>query len=321
MEYIDDTWYIALAFSLVFFIGGRLLAELAAPRKTRIRAGAMLGAFAVPSLLIPLAAVAGALTQLPWYITFRSVARIETVATLVAPFAGFATQAGGGQARSRLGEFDEEPVTIDRRPWPLRLLKPLALPLTLAYVSASFVGPLVRPLERAVLFFDKNGADWSDGVMLASGDASSGPAALATALSALGALADGNNSERDICIAVHASAAGADIWQLARYAASIGCQWRYMKAEGTENAPPGTDGSSPGALGGLFGIQAPTVARVADASSGGAGGARRYIALLEADGNRVVVGDPAVGRLALSRSSFESRYRIMGPALALRLPP
>ena len=305
LEYIDGNWYIALAFNLVFFVGGRILSEASAPRAERRRAAALLGAFAAPSALLLIASLPWSLgiERMPWYNTFRSINRIELAAALIAPFAGFITQPRGAYTRRGQVDPDAEPFD-DPPPWPMRILKPLAFPLTLAYVSACFAGPLARPLERSVRYSDVGGARWSDGIMLASGESTSGAAALATALRSLGANVDG---ERDICVATHASATGAEIWQLARYAAAHGCQWRYVRADG--------------GAGSVSGIPTPAVAQVADPGSGRQGGARRYIALLEASGDIIVVGDPSLGRLSLTNEAFAARYSVISPALALRATP
>ena len=296
MSFININWYIALAFCLIFFIGGRQLAEVpGASPKERRAVGLFLLAFAIPALLFPLAYLPGPIAVSPWYNTFRSVNRIELFSALVAPAAGYATYTNSG---SGYGQF--------RLPAPvgIRVLKPLAFPLCVLLISLNFAGPLLRPLSKDAVFKES----WTEGgVITKSIDPAGGPAALITAMYGLNRF---TGSERDAVRGTYTDGAGTEFWYLARYAANRGYRTKFIKPGNIEELPtpsilPVAQSGSPD-YSGPQGVGAPTIGA--------------YVALLSnyEDGT-LIIGDPAEGKLEMDVGEFIDRYG--EPGLVLTLAP
>lgn len=290
MAFINLNWYIALAFCLIFFIGGRQLAEVpGAGPKERKAVGLILLAFAVPALLFPLAYLPGPIAASPWYNTFRSVNRIEIFSALIAPAAGYATYRKSETEYSRYRA---------KAPLPVRILKPLALPLCMALISVNFAGPLLRPLSKDAVF----GNNWADGgVFINTVEAASGPAALISAMYSINRFADG---ERSAVKGTYTDGAGTEFWYLARYAVNHGYRAKFARPAGIGETP------------------VPSVLPAAiNPSASAAAGTAFYIALLASSGDgALVVGDPAEGKLEMDERQFIERYGEPGLVLALSPP-
>ena len=281
MSFINVNWYIALAFCFIFFIGGRQLAEVPGgnPRGRRT-AGLILFAFAAPAVLFPLAYISAPIAATPWYNTFRSIDRIELFSALIAPAAGFSTY-----------RKPDLPYREVRRPVSplMRVLKPLAFPLCLLFVSINFARPLVQPLDKDMAF-DEHWAD--NAVLLKSSDQTGGPAALVSAMYSLNSYA---GYEYDTAKGTYTDGAGTEFWYLARYATNRGYRAKFSKPPGIEDAP------------------APSIIPLQ--------GAGDYIALLRrSDDGTLTVGDPVAGRLELSPHEYLSIYGEPELVLSLSVP-
>ena len=279
MSYINSNWYIALAFCLFFFIGGRQLAEVpgGTPKERRM-IGVLLFAFSIPALLFPLAYFPGEISISPWYNTFRSIDRIELFSALIAPAAGYTTY-----------RKPELPYKGYHKPAVspfMRLVKPLAFPFCVLFISINFIGPLLRPLDSETTYEDI----WTDeGVFMQSAATASGPAALISAMYSLNNFAD---SELNAVKGTYTDQFGTEFWYLARYAVNRGYKTKFAKPSGMENAP------------------VPSVLSVSayDRSRQGLGPAS-YIALLGRSKDGILkVGDPAYGMLELTQLEFAYQY-------------
>ena len=176
-----------MAFCLVFFICGRRLAEFTAEiKRTDPRADTalklILFAFALPSLLFPLAYLPGPIALSPWYNTFRTINRIELFSALIAPAAGYATFRKPETANDVYRAY-----RAPGRPPSLRLLKPLAFPFCMVFITVNFISPLIKPIDKGVEFTDA----WADGcVYLQTVGSTAGPSALISAMYAVNYYAD-----------------------------------------------------------------------------------------------------------------------------------
>ncbi|MCL2058890.1 MAG: hypothetical protein FWH01_07490 [Oscillospiraceae bacterium] len=282
MSFINVNWYIALAFCLFFFIGGRQLAEAPGgnPRGRRT-AGLVLFAFAAPALLFPLAHLPGSLSASPWYNTFRSINRIELFSALIAPAAGFSTY-----------RKPDLPYREQRRAVSpvMRVLKPLAFPFCILFVSINFTRPLVQPLDKDIVFGDV----WAENaVLMRSADQTGGPAALVSAMYSLNSYA---GSEYDVTKGTYTDRSGTEFWYLARYASNRGYRARFIGLSDIEDAP------------------VPSIVPLQ--------GAGDYITLLgRSETGTLMIGDPVAGMLELNAGDYLSIYGEPELVLALSVPP
>jgi len=304
LSFININWYISLAFCLIFFISGRQLADVqgGSPR-TRGTVGLILLFLAVPSLLFPFAYIPGAFAASAWYNTFRSINRIELFSSLIAPAVGYATYRNPDSAYGAYRTSAQAPFA--------RAIKPLAFPFCVLLISVNFIGPVVRPLDKASEFNDL----WVDnGVYIQSIGPSGGPAALISAMHGINSYVD---DEYNAVKGTYTDRAGTEFWYLARYALNRGYRTKFIKPQSVEDAP------------------VPSVVRVSrlpadddgpDYTDGADSVTRRsrpntYIALLKRSGNgTITVGDPLEGRLALDPGEFKSLYGDPDLALALSAP-
>jgi hypothetical protein len=174
-----------------------------------------------------------------------------------------------------------------------RLVKPLALPVCLLFVSLNFIRPLVKPLGDEIVFNDI----WADnGVLLQSTAASGGPAALISAMNSLNNYVD---SEFDAVKGTYTDRAGTEFWYLARYATNRGYRTRFLRPDSIEDAPVHS-----------------IIPVMEAASDEGA-----YVTLLKrSESGVLIVGDPAAGRMELSPKEFISLYGDPELVLALSVP-
>ena len=281
MSFININWYIALAFCLFFFIGGRQLAEVpGGTPHTRKVAGMILCAFAAPALLFPLAYMPGGIAAMPWYNTFRTINRIELLSTLIAPAAGYATYL---KPASQIKGYKTASNPI------ISAIKPIAFPICLLFISLNFIRPLLKPLDKETKFDDV----WVDSVVLMqSAEQTGGPAAL---ISAMNSLNNYTGSEYNATKGTYTDGGGTEFWYLARYAMHSGYRVKFFRPYGIENAP------------------VPSVIPLS-----GAGG---YIALLKrSEAGILEIGDPLAGKMILTTAEFISIYGDPNLVLALSVP-
>ena len=289
MSFINANWYIALAFCLFFFIGGRQLAETPGGTAQARRAiGLCFFVIALPSLLFPLAYLSDRVAASAWYNTFRTVNRIELLSALVAPAAGYATYLK-----------PPSPYRTLREPLPsavMRVIKPLAFPLCVLFISMNFVKPLLKPLDKNAAFDNI----WSDRSVLMQPLAdASGPAALVSAMYSLNYYAE---NAYDVAKNTYADGAGTEFWYLARYAVNRGYKIQFIESGDPANSP------------------VPSIMPVFRVSSeyGGRPGEATYISLLgRSEGGNLIIGDPAAGRLEIDAQDFSSYYSEPNIILAL----
>ncbi|MDR1061636.1 MAG: hypothetical protein LBL83_10625 [Clostridiales bacterium] len=323
MSFVNSNWYIAMTFCFVFFVAGRQLGEVpGSTRRTRRLTRLLLLAFALPSLLFPVAAAFDFFRLAPWYNTFRAVNRIELLSAVVAPFAGYATYMGGvgraGQRGGGRGAPRRQGATLKS------VMKPLAFPLSLLIVSASFAKPLIRPMGKDTAFGDR----WVGGILMQSALSDSGPASLATVMNTVNGY---EGSEYDICRRTYTDGAGTEFWHLARYAAEKGYRCEFLLAREGEDIPtPSVAYISPGAAsggdggrgvgvgsGGNAGGNVGLGAGAGAAAVAGAVAGNSYVALLENSGGKLTVGDPQRGMAELTYGEFMERYPYSGLVLAV----
>jgi hypothetical protein len=259
---------------------------------------------AVPALLFPLAYVPLPIAASPWYNTFRSIDRIELFSALIAPVAGYATYM---RTDSPYREYKGYRTTSSSP--SMRVLKPLAFPLCVLFISINFAGPLIRPLDKDTVFEDV----WAEGdVFIRTITPTSGPAALISAMHSVNHFAD---SEKNTAKGTYTDNIGTEFWYLARYAANRGYKTKFYKAPDIEELP------IPSVI--LHGDAIAGSKTFLDNIRSGTGRARscEYIALLGRSGNgTLTVGDPAEGKMVMSQADFISRYGELGLALAIMKP-
>jgi hypothetical protein len=245
----------------------------------------------VPSLLFPLAYLPEIISASPWYNTFRSINRIELLSSLIAPAAGYFTYRKPTNPYGAYHPQNMSPAT--------GILKPLAFPFCLILISVNFIGPLVRPINKEIVFTEA----WTDdGVYLQTMPSTAGPSALISAMYFLNYYAD---DEYDVVKNTYTDRAGTEFWYLSRYAVNKGYRTKFIKPANVESAPV------PSIV---------TVSRIRE-EDGGDGRSGSYIAILKrSDNGALTIGDPDAGKLELKPDEYKYAYGDPVLALAISAP-
>jgi hypothetical protein len=143
-----------------------------------------------------------------------------------------------------------------------------------------YIKPLVAPLNATL--HDR----WSEDVCMQSTPSTCGPSSAATVLRRFGVRV----SERKLADECYSYAGGTEIWYIARAIRSRGMDAQYRLI-------------SPDSL---------LVPSIAGVRLGNPNGPGHFIAILDRDGERYVVGDPLVGRRVLTVSEIHAKYHITG---------
>ncbi|HEY5959288.1 MAG TPA: cysteine peptidase family C39 domain-containing protein [Polyangiaceae bacterium] len=158
--------------------------------------------------------------------------------------------------------------------------KSLNRPLQITFSSALVLLALAKP--SLVLLPTANLENrWKDGVCLQTSGASCGACATASVLRALGQ----HSTEAEVAYQSYTTSSGTHNWHLTSYIRSIGLDVRFHAPETiAEVVPPA-----------IIGVRLD-------------GGVGHFLAFLGWDGNRVVIGEPLVGRLVLTPDEFRKKY-------------
>ena len=161
------------------------------------------------------------------------------------------------------------------------------LPLGLAFLCASvlfvpYLKPFIAPIR--IPLHDQ----WSGGVCLQSSPSTCGPASAATLLRQFHVQV----SERDLARECFSYRGGTENWYVARALRNHGLKARYVIASPDPDDLPFLS---------MAGVQ-----------MGGARSGGHFITVLGKQGNRIIIGDPLVGRLALTREQLRARYYFTG---------
>lgn len=304
MSFINYNWYIALAFCLFFFIGGRQLAEVRGGNPyAHNSVGIILFIFAAPSLLFPISNFVRPIAASAWYNALRSINRIELFSALISPAAAYATYRKPPSPYRTLRASASELF--------MRVAKPLAFPFCILLISVNFISPLILPLDKET---DFKGEWRNNNVYMPSSARFDGPAALINTMYSL------NNHEIDEFEAAkgtYTDRSGTEFWYLARFAASKGFRTRFYKpAEIGEAYIPSIIYVTPG-------ISADDLPESASSEPAAAGrsGRGKYIALIaRSDDGALTICDPETGRLELLSDNFSAIYGKPPLALAVSAP-
>ena len=275
MSFVNSNWYIALAFCFIFFVTGRQLGEISEKSSAKIGMTLILILFALPSLLFPLGLIIPTLSNAAWYCSFRAINRIELMTSMIAPFTGFITF-----KKTFHSYYRHSGVSI------MQILKPLAFPFSILYVSVCFLKPLVLPIDKSIIYQE----NWINGVMMPSSAANSGPAAILTIMNQINGFED---YEYNVSAQTYSSADGADIWYLARFSIEKGFRYRFIQVQDITNAP------------------FPSLIRVKTETS------NHCIALLNNESGMLTIGDPLRGKFLLDSDEFDSLYTYSGLVLSI----
>ena len=270
MSYINSNWFIALAFCFIFFVAGRQLADVPVRGNSKKVFIAILLAFGLPSVLFPLSFFPTPLTDMPWYCNLLSVNRIEIASSLIAPFAGYIT------ANTSDGKYYQS-----NKLTPMRIMKPIAFPLSLLWVSLFFLKPLVLPLPKDTTFQN----NWVSNTLMQSVLSGSGPASLASVMHQLNGF---EAVEQELIRGTYTHANGTENWYLSRYAVANGFRCRFRNVPDIGDAP------------------VPSLLRIKISNTS------QYIALMEKEGELLTIGDPLRGKTRLSIEEFSARYDYSG---------
>lgn len=157
----------------------------------------------------------------------------------------------------------------------------LGFMLVLPYLKSVF-----RPLRISSLQ-----ENWQDGICLQSSASTCGPASAATIVRNLGS----NVSEREMARLSFTCATGTENWYLARALRKLGFATTFLS------------NSNFAALPAIAGV------RLREADNSG-----HFIALLERQGNRLVIGDPMIGRSTNTLAELREKYDFTGFSLAIK---
>jgi ABC-type bacteriocin/lantibiotic exporter with double-glycine peptidase domain len=160
---------------------------------------------------------------------------------------------------------------------PKMLLPVLALLLLVPYIK-----PLLAPLP--VTLQDR----WSEGVCLQSTPSTCGPASAGTILRYFGISA----SESELARECFSYGAGTENWYITRALRKRGLKAHYV----IRAAQPAE-------------IPYPCIAGT---RLGGSGGPGHFVAILEREKARYIIGDPLVGRLSLTPEELHAQYFLTG---------
>jgi predicted double-glycine peptidase len=159
-----------------------------------------------------------------------------------------------------------------------RLLVPVLLGFGLAL---PYLKPLLRPLDLSLLR-----DEWKGDTCLQSTLSTCGTASAATIVRRLG----GHLTERQLAREAHTSRSGTENWYLARALRRHGLHTSFVQATSSE-------------------VQLPAIAGVRLKNLGSSG---HFIALLDRDGDKLVVADPMEGLSTNTLANMESDYEFTG---------
>ncbi|HWF18098.1 MAG TPA: cysteine peptidase family C39 domain-containing protein [Verrucomicrobiae bacterium] len=163
----------------------------------------------------------------------------------------------------------------------------LLVPFLLVFgIALPYLKPIFRPLHTSNLR-----EIWQDNVCLQSSFSTCGPASAATVLRNLG----GNVSERELAEESFSCSSGTENWYLARALRRRGFMTTFVRDERFRSLP---------AIAGV---------RLKQADNSG-----HFIALLEWQGDRLVTGDPMVGRSTNTLAELREKYDFTGFAMLVR---
>ncbi len=149
-------------------------------------------------------------------------------------------------------------------------------------VSVPFLKPLLASLDRVAL------ADrWEGDVCLQSTASTCGPASAATVVRFLG----GRATERELALAAHTAASGTEIWYLIRALGALGFETNVRCRVET-----------------LDKVHLPAIAGVKNENTG----AGHFVAILQRNDNRWLIGDPLTGGTWLSEEEARQTMEFTG---------
>jgi hypothetical protein len=158
------------------------------------------------------------------------------------------------------------------------LNRPLQLTFSVVLVLLALGKPSLLLLPTANL---EN--KWKNGVCLQTSGASCGACATASVLRALGLHA----TEAEVAYQSYTTVSGTHNWYLASHIRSLGLDVRFREPNTlSEIVPPA-----------IIGVRLE-------------GGVGHFLALLDWDGDRVVIGEPLEGRLLLTPAEFGKKYQL-----------
>ncbi|HEX2951469.1 MAG TPA: cysteine peptidase family C39 domain-containing protein [Armatimonadota bacterium] len=188
---------------LLYYVGHRLFILTPAGKK-RWGMGILLAILCLPALSFNLYYAHLAIEPW-WYVIFRSVSGIETLAACWGMFWGFAcTRITSGQA------------SIIRV-----ACHTIALTCTVLFIAVPFLKPIMNPVEEYHHLKNR----WKGNVCLQTSGSTCGPASMATIFAFYGM----TKNEREIAEACYTSYTGTELWYLLRYAKQHGLQITYLQ--------------------------------------------------------------------------------------------
>ena len=169
--------------------------------------------------------------------------------------------------------------------WGTRFLVPVLLGFS---VALPYLKPILKKPQPVPAFRDQ----WTNGVCLQSTFSTCGPASAATALNQLGIKV----SEQELARAAYTSASGTENWYLARALRRHGMQTAFLFSKTLDTPLPAVIG-----------------VRLKNSANSG-----HFIALLDKQGSKFILGDPMEGRLTSTLAELADEYEFTGFILSLR---
>lgn len=162
--------------------------------------------------------------------------------------------------------------------------KNVLIGFTLLFVLIPYIKPIVRPISI------KSNTEWIDDVCIQSTGASCGPSSLATIFNHFGL----ESTEFDISKNGYTCSSGTEIWYILRYAKDKGLEYDLRTIQRTDE------------------IKYPCILGTRLLSIG------HFVTVLDKVDNKWIIGDPLVGRLELSDSEFDKKYKLDGLMIEFR---
>ena len=162
-------------------------------------------------------------------------------------------------------------MTVGRHHIRAIRLSVIGLAIAPMLVLLPYTKQILFPLDHSIM---KD--HWSENICIQSTGSTCGPSAAATVLRSLGQEAN----EAELAIAAHTSTSGTEIWYLARALRARGLTVSFVATEPNPSTLP--------------------YPAIAGTRIGNETGTGHFIAILEREGDRYVIGDPMIGRQVLS---------------------
>ncbi|MCH2225120.1 MAG: cysteine peptidase family C39 domain-containing protein [Crocinitomicaceae bacterium] len=156
--------------------------------------------------------------------------------------------------------------------------KGIALLLSVILITIPYAKPILRPINV------NSETKWIDDVCIQSTYASCGPSSLATIFKLKGI----HSSEAEIATSAFTCSSGTEIWYLLRHASNKGLNYSCKKIQNIQQVQPPC----------IIGTKIHNIGH--------------FITVLRTNKEKLLIGDPLIGKIELTNKEFLKRYKLDG---------